>query len=775
MCYPTLTGSTITWTPGGSLSDPTIADPISTPASSTNYIVSIDDGSGCLVDDTISVATDVLDVTITNGNPTICEGDALKVVTTSNISSATYAWTPATGVSDPAAADPIMTPTVTTTYTLTTTTAGCVDVDTMRVTVNPKPVVDAGQDTMRCALNIDSVGLSASGALTYAWTPGMGLDDSTSATPMAYPPGTLTYYVTGTSINGCSQTDSVVLHVNTPILMMPFAFRDPICAGDTTQLNAGLASPGLYNFTWTGTGVASPTSRQTQVTVPGTTTYTIFVDGTGACTGTDSVTVTTAPLDITVSSGSTICAGEFVTLTTTSNMSGVTYDWTPKSGIMGCSTCKNAEVRPSVTTTYTVTATSGACTDIETATITVNQSPNITISSDTTICSGSTVQLSASASGSPTYSWSPATGLDNASIASPSATVDASTIYYVEVTSGAGCVGKEQVTVNVSLNELTVMTDIDTLCPGESAQLDVVVCDQIFEQFNTELDYSLWSAVLGGEISDDCGAVTGTALYFNGSAGNRTGITKVLDLSGVRSVNFYLKYGSGNAPCNEVEPGQEVSFEYSIDGGIHWDTIQIYWDLSHFASFRQINEWLPTDARTATTMLRWRQLSHTGMNNDNWSLDDISFCVNNIGGITYSWSPTIGLSDPAIRNPISNTTQQINYVVEATQGSCNASDDITIFWMDSCVVGLGDYNFGGDLQVYPNPTDGSFRVRMTGLEGMVQLEILDVLGQVVHQDQVQSARQANFNVELSTDASGLFMVRIHNEGQTFVRRIMVQK
>ena len=58
-------------------------------------------------------------------------------------------------------------PTVTTTYTLTGTDAnGCSNTDVVDVTVNVLPAVDGGTDINVCD---ESVTLSASGALTYAW------------------------------------------------------------------------------------------------------------------------------------------------------------------------------------------------------------------------------------------------------------------------------------------------------------------------------------------------------------------------------------------------------------------------------------------------------------------------------------------------------------------------------------------------------------------------------------------------------------------------------
>jgi hypothetical protein len=82
----------------------------------------------------------------------------------------------------------------------------------------------------------------------------------------------------------------------------------------------------------------------------------------------------------------------------------------------------------------------------------VNTVPTVTASNDTAICSSSTASLSATGSVIDLiYNWSPATGLNNASIASPIASGLASSITYtVTVSDANNCTDTDEVTVNVS-------------------------------------------------------------------------------------------------------------------------------------------------------------------------------------------------------------------------------------------------------------------------------------------------------------------------------------
>lgn len=71
--------------------------------------------------------------------------------------------------------------------------------------------VGAGQDGEICVG--DSVQLKGSGALTYSWTPAIGLSDVAIAEPYASPETTTTYIVFGTDADGCTGTDTVTVFV----------------------------------------------------------------------------------------------------------------------------------------------------------------------------------------------------------------------------------------------------------------------------------------------------------------------------------------------------------------------------------------------------------------------------------------------------------------------------------------------------------------------------------------------------------------------------------
>ena len=160
------------------------------------------------------------------------------------------------------------------------------------------------------------------------------------------------------------------------------------------------------------------------------------------------------PASITAASN-TICSGLSTTLTANGAV-GVVYWYTGGCASAFVSTGNSISVSPVSTTTYYARNLngglfSGGCASI---TITVNPVPNVTITPVTnTICSGSTTQLITQITGiggnTPTYTWTPSTGLTNPVAPSPYASPTTTQAYQLTISYG-GCASTSQTTVTVN-------------------------------------------------------------------------------------------------------------------------------------------------------------------------------------------------------------------------------------------------------------------------------------------------------------------------------------
>lgn len=92
--------------------------------------------------------------------------------------------------------------------------AGCDSTITINLILTPAPIVNAGADQTICEGT--TVTLSGTGATVYNWSDGI-----INAVAFQPPAGTINYIVTGTSANGCTDTDTVTVVVN-PLPIVSF-------------------------------------------------------------------------------------------------------------------------------------------------------------------------------------------------------------------------------------------------------------------------------------------------------------------------------------------------------------------------------------------------------------------------------------------------------------------------------------------------------------------------------------------------------------------------
>ena len=154
---------------------------------------------------------------------------------------------------------------------------------------------------------------------------------------------------------------------------------------------------------------------------------------------------------------SVICAGDSVIIggsPTASGGNGIyTYSWTPSAGLND-TTLANPTASPSDTTTYIVTVTdSNGCIATDSMKLSVLLTANA--GTDTSvICAGDSVIIGGSPTASGgngiyTYSWTPSAGLNDTTLANPTASPSDITTYIVTVTDSIGCIATDSMKLSV--------------------------------------------------------------------------------------------------------------------------------------------------------------------------------------------------------------------------------------------------------------------------------------------------------------------------------------
>ena len=118
-----------------------------------------------------------------------------------------------------------------------------------------------------------SMTLTASGATSYLWSPGLGLSSTSSAVVEANPTVTTSYTVKGSVDQGCSATKTVVVKVNPKPNISINPSSGSICSGSSVNL---AVSGNADSYLWSpATGVSSVTSANVEVKPTSTMNYTV--------------------------------------------------------------------------------------------------------------------------------------------------------------------------------------------------------------------------------------------------------------------------------------------------------------------------------------------------------------------------------------------------------------------------------------------------------------------------------------------------------------------
>ncbi len=306
-------------------------------------------------------------------------------------------------------------------------TAGCSleQVLPVVVTINALPTVSIAVTETSGTTNNDgttcsgaAATLTASGAVSYSWTPG----SATTAAITVNPTATTTYTVTGTDANGCQNSASSTITVNalpTPSITVTDASGaanndGTICFGGSATLTAA----GGTSYAWTPGGA---TTAAITVSPTATTNFVVTATDANGCSNTSNTTITVTPLptQFNVTGGGPYCAtgvGSAVGLD--GSEAGVNYQL-----VLGGTTNVGAPVSGTgsaisfglITTagTYTVVATNATttCTQNMTGSVTVSILPLPVITTaltepTTCVSTNGAINLTMSGAAGPyTFNW----------------------------------------------------------------------------------------------------------------------------------------------------------------------------------------------------------------------------------------------------------------------------------------------------------------------------------------------------------------------------------
>jgi len=421
-------GSIYSWNTGETESSITVS-----PIVTTTYTVTIYEGNNSVNKD-VTITVNETPSVVASEDVSICFDEEVILTATGE---GNFEWS--TGETGPSIT---VSPTKTTTYSVTASNSCATDAtDTVTVEVSEQIVLEVSEDISICSGQ--SVALTAMSNSPLVWSTGE-TDSNITVSPTS-----TTSYTVSSSNGDCSEEKVITVTVSN--LPSVIASEDvSICSGEEVELTAS----GEGDFLWSNGEVGSTIT----VSPLETTIYTVTATTLCSTEATDTVTVEVseqANLQLS-DSDITICSGEEITITATSNAPVV---WS------NGSTDSSITISPTSTTTYTVTSGNDNCSEEQTVIVNVNDLSSAVASDDVSICYGEEVILTVEGIGA--FTWS--TGETESSITvSPTET----TTYTVTSTTNCSVDASDTVTVEVFPPINLEISENVSICSGESITLN---------------------------------------------------------------------------------------------------------------------------------------------------------------------------------------------------------------------------------------------------------------------------------------------------------------
>lgn len=538
----------------------------------------------------------------------------------------------------------------------------------------------------------------------YTWSPPEGLDNPGSPSPNASPDTTTTYVVFIESLVGqCELFDTVTVVV------------DSIDAAFTLDVPCDLevffenASYNAQNYTWLFNDPGNPGAMSNEenpiftYSAPGNYTATLIADNGELCADTSFLIFTIEEPDIQPDFEFAVlsCVDSFsVDLTDlTTHAAGLTFGWDwyiyENNELIDSFDIQNPVLTVYSTSEYIIEL---VITDSEGCTATVQDTILAQVFSaglipdGTLFCPGDSALLNPNPFVDVDYVWSPGDGLSDPNSDSPWAFPDMGMTYFVTATDQFGCMFMD--TVEVLLDSLDASFVADVPCDFEV----------IFTNTSYNAENSIWffndpnnSGAMSMEtnptfVYSDTGTFTATLIIESG-----------INCTDSASVDFFID-----------DPELLPDFDFDVPNCTDSFTVVLNDNSTHLGGLTFDWTWIVSEGSTVLDTLFGENPEFTVYSTSNYEIEliitDSEGCTSStiqnipaqvfvegaipdvslvcpqdsvllnpdpIPGVSYSWSPSDGLSDPNTASPMALPDQSTTYEVTVEdQFGCTFTDEV---------------------------------------------------------------------------------------------------
>jgi hypothetical protein len=627
------------------------------------------------------------------------------------------------------------------------------------------PTADAGSDLTICGSDTVTIGGSPSasggtGPYTYSWSPSVGLDDSTAANPNAWPSSTTTYTLIVTDSTGATAVDDVTVTVGQNPIVSVSPTNTTICSGESVILFAS----GADSYAWSPVDGLSASDVADPTASPSSTTMYMVTGTTAGCSASAMTTVTVIPGPvITISPANPgICGLDTIVLTASGASS---YSWDPATGLSATNVA-NPAAFPASTTSYTVTGTDGACSDTATVTVTVDQAaPTAAINPPgPNICQGQNVTLTAS--GGTSYSWS--TGETTAAIVDVPTAVN--TTYSVTVTNGCGTATDTEVVTSHTRPTVTVTPGNPTVCNTSTTGITLHA---------SGAETYTWTPLTGlsSDTSSNPVALPGVTTTYSVTgknahcAGNPTSVTVTVVSTPPTAVI--------NPQAPNICQGQNVTLIASGGTFYSWSTGEttaaIVANPTSATTSYTVTVTNDCGTDTATEVVTMHTYPTVTVTPNNPTIcDSSSETLTASGAETYVWTPSTGLSNDSIPDPVASPDATTTYTVTGKNAHC-AGNPVTVTVNVSVCDGI--LSIAQSIaNIFPNPVNDVLNISIFSDEfSKAELAVFAIDGKVALANELTLVSGINsITVNTARLPSGLYYLRIKSPEMLAIGKVVVE-
>jgi trimeric autotransporter adhesin len=709
------------------------------------YSVTVTDFNGCNLSNTIVITAPISPFGIVTGSTTVCRGTNTGTVTLTNFSGSVVSWVSSinNGVTWANIASTLTTHSFTnitqsTLFAAIVNSGGC-GTDTsqaVRITVNPVSVGGTvSSNTTVCAgSNSGALTLSGNtgGVLRWEYSTDGGtnwvlINNTTTTLNFNNLIITTAYRAivqSGVCASAISSTATVTVNSQSNGGLTSGAAI--VCSGTnsgtiTLSGNNGNVLNWIQStdggLTWTS--IANTASTQTFTNLTQTTIYAALVQN-GVCSSDTSqvaqITVDPLPIGGTISTDDTVCAGANSGILTLSGHTGniLRWEYSTDGGatwvFINNNSITQAYSNLITTTIYRTVIQGGVCSNTVSATATITVNP-VSIAGNTSgstiVCSGTnTGNIFLSGSNGIVISWAQSvnggtswTSLVNTTNVLNYSNLNQTTFFAAVVQSGVCPTDTSGISI-ITVNPTPIPSfSVSDVCIGQTS---------IFQNNSTVLTGNIVSNIW--DFGDSLSSVATHPTHVYARPGTFLVTLNVVSDKGC-SASINAPAGVNSLPNPTITANGPVNFCFGGNVVLSGDLgLSYLWSTSETTQSITVSS-SGTYSLTVTNFISGCQNSDTitvvvyplpiaNAGNDTIISLGSSFQLNASGGVNYLWTPSAGLNDTTIYNPIAYPLVTTNYILLVTdEHGCMDLDTILI-------TVLKDYLFTVSNAITPNG-DGS--------------------------------------------------------------------